>query len=103
MHLWGASERRLRAHHAHYKLSERLRWPGKSVADIDQMYSWSVYGPGEEWKRWTFALVPDWWRTYSDLMAHLDVDAEPWEEAECQKILAGNPGIDSGLDLFGVC
>lgn len=99
MHLWGASERRLKAHHAHYKLSERERWPQKSIAEIDGMYSLAVRG-GDQW---IFAPVPDeWWEPYSPWMGSLDLNAEPWEEAECRKILARSPGIERGLDLFGV-
>ena len=104
MHLWGASERRLRAHHAHYKITERLRWPGKPVSEIDRIYSWAIHGPNDEAIRWAFAPTPaEWWDPYSDLMRYLDVNAEPWEEAECRRILAAHDrGRFHGLDLFGV-
>jgi len=39
LHLWGASERRLRAKHALYKMVERLRWPEKSTKEIDDYYN----------------------------------------------------------------
>lgn len=100
MHLWGASERRLTAKHALYKLTERLRWPTKSVADIDRMYSlWRTGDTG------TRAQVPaEWWQGYADRgwLKYLDVDAEPWQIAECKRIVAVNPGIENGLDLFDV-
>src|SRR4051812_45523687 len=48
MHLWGASERRLTAKHALYKLSERLRWPEKPIAEIDRMYSLALKGDPRE-------------------------------------------------------
>lgn len=104
MHLWGASERRLKAHHAHYKLTERQRWPEKPISDIDSVYSWSIHGRNGDAKIWTFDSVPaEWWEPYSDLMQHLGVDSDPWEERACREIVACNPGINRGLDLFGVC
>ena len=104
MHLWGASERRLRAHHAHYKLTERLRWPGKSAIEIDSAYSWAIHGPGNEARGWRFAETPSgWWCPYAGLMQHLYVDADPWEELECRRILAEHGHAQfAGLDLFGV-
>ncbi len=108
MHLWGSSERRLLAKHALYKLTERLRWPEKSITDIDWMYSLSIkgdcapsYGTPETWK---FERVPSiWWKGYEDLMKYLDVDAEPWQEAECVRIIKEHgPRMFEGLDLFGV-
>jgi hypothetical protein len=103
MHLWGASERRLKAHHAHYKLTERLRWPDKSTAEIDRMYSWCVRGVNNEAATWTYADVPpEWWAPYRNWMEYLDVDAEPWEEAECRRIVAEYEYVRCGLDLFGV-
>lgn len=108
MHLWGASERRLRAKHAHYKVTERLRWPAKQVADIDAMYSLAIHGsPWPEYGRpdaWAYAAVPgNWWAAYADLMHHLDVDAEPWQEADTRRLCA-EYGTErfAGLDLFGL-
>jgi hypothetical protein len=108
MHLWGASERRLRAKSAWYKLTERLRWPDKLVAQIDKMYSWAICGePGHPSygtpETWRYADVPAaWWAPYQSWLKYLDVDAEPWQEAECARIVRDNPGIERGLDLFGV-
>jgi hypothetical protein len=105
MHLWGASERRLLAKHALYKCVERLRWPEKSVRDIDFQYSQCVKGGLRENPRdWTFADVPEsWWKPYEHLMKYLDVDAEPWQEAEVRRLVAEH-GRETfaGLDLFGV-
>ena len=104
MHLWGASERRLRAKSALYKLTERIRWPEKHIPAIDGMYSWAIHGrPGDTPKEWQYRAVPaEWWAPYSHLMQHLHVDAEPWQEAECRRIVSEHPEITAGLDLFGV-
>jgi hypothetical protein len=105
MHLWGASERRLIAKHALYKVTERLRWPNKDVRQIDFMYSQCVKGGlREDPKAWTFADVPQsWWAPYAQWMKYLDVDAEPWQEAEVRRLVSehGRAMFD-GLDLFGV-
>ena len=107
MHYWGSSERRLRAKHALYKVTERLRWPLKPVDMIERMYSMCVRGhqPGEE-RDWTYNSVPWEWtgEQYLALMAkHLHNDAEPWQEAEVRRLVAehGHEKF-SGLDLFGL-
>lgn len=105
MHLWGVSDRRLRAKHALYKVTERLRWPEKSIQAIDSMYSWWRNGiMQQEPANWNFADVPsEWWDGHKDLLKHLDISAEPWQEQEVRR-LVGKFGraIFAGLDLFGV-
>ncbi len=109
MHLWGASERRLKAKHAMYKVTERLRFPMKPVPKIDVMYSlWRSecdgLAEGFSGARWKYAAVPDaWWAPYAHLMKYLNVDAEPWQEAEVRRLVA-RYGAEHfrGLDLFGV-
>jgi hypothetical protein len=105
MHLWGASERRLLAKHALYKVTERLRWPDKRVRDIDFEYSQCVTGgTGIPPECWTFNSVPEsWWAPYQHLMKYLDIDAEPRQEAEVRRLvdLYGRERF-AGLDLFGV-
>ena len=110
MHLWGASERRLRAKSALYKVTERLRWPDKPVAEIDKMYSWAIKGePGHSSfgtpETWTYASTPiGWW--HKDLILsrkHLHLDVEPWQEAEVRRLVAEHGREHfAGLDLFGV-
>lgn len=105
MHLWGASERRLIAKHALYKITERLRWPDKDVRQIDFMYSQCVKGGlREDPAKWTFADVPEsWWTLYESWMKYLDIHAVPWQEAEVRRLLEEH-GRETfaGLDLFGV-
>lgn len=109
MHLWGVSERRLIAKHALYKITERLRFPEKAIATIEKEFSWAIRGEyGHAWfgtpETWTYKAVPeDWWGPYADLAKYLDVDAEPWQEAECRRLIAEHgPRTFAGLDLFCV-
>lgn len=93
MHLWGVSERRLKAKHILYRLTETLRWPNKSRAEIETMYSWAAKGMGglDVPENWRFAEAPEsWWAPYKERgwMQYLDPEAEPWQEAECQRIIA---------------
>lgn len=103
MHLWGANERRLVAKHRAYKITERLRWPDKSIAEIDRLYSLAIHGqPGDRRADWRYThVLPEWWDPYVDLVKHLDIYAEPWQEAECERLIAQH-GADhfAGLDLF---
>ena len=99
MHLQMANRRRLCAKQFLYLLNERLRWPErKTAAQLNAMY-----GPTVHTEAAADAPVPAcWWEGYEDLMHHLHLDAEPWQEAECHRIIAENPGIEKGLDHFGV-
>lgn len=106
-HLWGASERRLIAKHALYKMTERIRWPNKPVADIDVMYSWAIKGEAGAYgtpETWTYAPVPvEWWKGYEDLLKYLDLDRTPWQEKACVDLMKEHgPRTFAGLDLFGV-
>ena len=108
MHLWGADERRLIAKHALYKMTERLRWPNKPVAEIDRAYSLAIYPQASVGTRftcqWRFSEAPGaWWWPYRDLMQYLDLSAEPWQELECQRLWCQHGAARfAGLDLFGV-
>jgi glycosyltransferase involved in cell wall biosynthesis len=107
MHLWGASERRLKAKHALYKMTETLRWPNKRKPEIDRLYN-LAFDPSEDRRfdqTWKFNAIPStWWDAYAPLMKHLSVDSEPWQEAECQRLLAlHGANRFAGLNLFGVC
>jgi len=98
-HLWGVSERRLRAKHALYKMTEVLRWPSKPVHQIDSYYDLWKAKQGEVWN---FENVPAWWWQGSPV--HLiDEFGLPWQEAEILR-LYGEHGTArfQGLDLFGL-
>jgi hypothetical protein len=112
MHLWGASERRLIAKHALYKVTEHIRQ--MSQPELIELTYNDYRSPADnarhwpkqtEWaKPWTYNPVPaSWWAPYAHLMKYLDVDAEPWQEAEVRRLVAeyGREKF-TGLDLFGV-
>jgi Glycosyl transferase family 2 len=117
IHLWGMRERRLRAKHALYKVTERLRWPTKSVAAISAMYSQAVYGnPGDGPREWKYADTPLEWldpSRYAEAFAaetlrgelislYLRAETVPWQEREVQDIVRADPERFAGLDLFGI-
>lgn len=93
MHLWGASEERLHQKHRCYKISERLRWPEKPVAEIERLYSLAEHGqPGHPTfgtpETWQYAEVPsEWWNGYGDIIDYLHLDAEPWQKAWCDAMI----------------
>lgn len=99
LHFWGASEARLIAKHALYKMTETLRWPAKPRYQIDDLYNLAFFGRGAMEpvpKAWTAGLEP--------LSLVVDLDQEPWQAKECQRLMAiHGPGRFEGLDLFGVC
>ncbi len=100
MHLQFSSYRRLLAKQFLYQLIEVTRWPGRRpVSEVRLMYARTV----NEAASASVERVPaSWWVPYSHLMQYLHVDAEPWQEKECQRIIRENPGITAGLDDFGL-
>jgi hypothetical protein len=99
MHMQWASWRRVTAKHAFYKVHERLTNASASVRRIDQMYSQAL----NEYGLVTLPAPPEWWTAYGDLLQYLDVEAEPWQEAEVKRLVAQHGlGMFKGLDLFGV-
>lgn len=106
MHLWGITERRLRAKHALYKITERIKWPEKPVVEIDNLYSLAIRGnpPKETAQMWHYQNTPmNWWSGYGDLMHYLDLKAEPWQERECRRLFhLHGAQMFEGLDCFGV-
>jgi Glycosyl transferase family 2 len=99
MHLWGASERRLIAKHALYKVVERLRFPEKPITVIDRLYSLAIK-PRETW---LFDPVPAAWHHEQLEYKYCFPDAVPWQEAEVRRLVAEHGrGTFDGLDLFGL-
>lgn len=99
MHFQFASRRRLLAKQFWYQLQERLRWPSRPVDQIAATYSFTV----AESAAAKVATVPaEWFEPYEHLMQHLHLDREPWQEAECKRLLAQNPGVGEGLNDFGL-
>lgn len=95
-HLQFASERRLRAKQALYQITERLRWPERTPADYAMTVRESLASPAK--------VIPElWWNQYVDLLPHLNVDAEPWQEQRCRDLVQEHGrAMFAGLDLFGV-
>lgn len=104
MHLQMVSDRRLRAKQALYKMTEVLRWPNrKSVAQLNAQYDLAVYGDIGAAAHALGETQRDWWDPYIELQRHLHVYAEPWQEAECQRLWSEHGAQRFiGLDLFGV-
>jgi len=102
LHLWGSEERRLRAKHALYKMTETLRWPNKSHAEIDKLYT-LAFDPSlnrQFDQDWRYAPVPDgWWAHREHLKSTM-----PWQEWECGQLYREHGAARfAGLNLFGVC
>ena len=99
MHLQFADWRRLTAKHALYKVIERIRWPEKSVAEIDRLYNMaldeSVCGVSQ---------VPlEWWAPYLSYRHMVKIGETPWQEGECARLVKQHdPKFFRGLNLFGV-
>jgi hypothetical protein len=90
MHLWAVPEARVHEKHRFYRISERLKYPGKPSSEIEAMYSMAEQGrPSDRPEGWTYAQTPtEWWEPYAPLMKYLDVDAEPWQRAWCDEQIA---------------
>lgn len=104
LHFWGYNEDRLRAKHALYKVTERIRWPDKRVVDIDRLYSLAIHGNAQNRDtpiHWQYRDVPEAWRP-PELYA-IDEPRELWQVAEVRRIVAEHgPERFAGLDLFGI-
>jgi hypothetical protein len=99
LHLQMCSRERLLWKHIWYACVEKTRWPEKSTAAIDAMYTRTV---NECYAAQTTACPEEWWDPYKHLMRHLDLDAEPWQKAEVYRMLAENPRLADGLTTYGL-
>lgn len=91
LHAWGLDVPRLIAKHRLYKITERIRWPDKPVAEIDRMYSWAIRGgtPYETCDKWAFCSVqPSWIADYhSWIDKYVDLNQRPWQIDECWRLI----------------
>jgi hypothetical protein len=98
MHLQFASVRRLRAKHAHYKMEEVIRWPGREPNSlIEKKYSMATRE-----NNLTIRPCPGvWWKGYNkDLV---NIGCVPWYEEACLKLWKEHgPEKFKGLDLYGL-
>jgi hypothetical protein len=103
LHYWAADERRHKAKHALYKITERLRWPNKAIPDIEKYYGYATRPLLGE-PPWTYAVLPDHFlAVYGELLTHVHYNEQPWQEAECQRLVAlHGRDLFLGLDLLGV-
>ena len=100
MHLWGSDEKRLKAKHALYKVTERMRWPRRCCCQIDKQYNMWRDFPGSGWR--FDAVPPEWWGA-RDLLSPIRLTDIPWQEAEVRRLVAEH-GAErfAELDLFGI-
>jgi hypothetical protein len=99
MHLQWASWRRLTAKHAWYQMHERLQYPARPVKQIAATYALAPDETGLQ----TAETPAAWWEPYQDLLRHVDLNAEPWHEAECKRLLDEHGAEKfAGLNLHGV-
>lgn len=98
LHLQWASWRRLVAKQRLYRAMERVKYPNKPVSEIAHLYSHAV----DERGLTLAGTNPEWWAPYSGLKRHVDLDGEPWQEAECERLIE-RYGIEyfQGLDVAG--
>lgn len=106
-HLQFLSERRLLAKHALYQMQEAIRWPGMylgnedpdATAKVAALYEHTV----ERLQHQTETCPFDGWSPYFQLTQYLDMDAEPWQVAECRRLIAEYGAAKfAGLNLFGI-
>lgn len=107
MHLQFLSRRRLLAKHALYQMQEAIRWPGKFMGNPDPEATAKVRAMyGHTVARLDNDMLPcpaEWWAPYSDLLKHMNVFEEPWQVAECKRLMKQHgPERFQGLDLYGV-
>jgi len=105
MHLQFVDEPRLRAKQFWYCLQERLRWPNlKTPQQVVDYYSPAVYGhAANDPNPVVLSPVPtEWWAGYEPLMQYFHPERESWQLEECRRIIRENPGIEAGLDNFGL-
>ena len=105
MHLQAVSDRRVRAKALLYCLVERLRWPDrKTPAELSKQYGLAVYDERPEFLENLGDVPACWWEAYerAGLMQYLHPESEPWQLSQARAMIREHPGIEKGLDTFGV-
>lgn len=95
-HLQYAAWRRFVAKHRWYEMTERIRWPQYSVAEINEKYHWWTKPPHGTDLR---AVPSGWW---GDWKRHrIALGMVSWHEAECERMIQKH-GAETfaGLELF---
>lgn len=102
MHLQFVNMARLRAKQAWYQLMERKRFGHIfTVAQIRERFALTVR---EAESAQLSDVPPSWWEPYraKGWLKYLHPERDPWQLAEYRRLLAENPGIENGLDDFGI-
>jgi len=100
MHLQFAAQRRLKAKHAWYKMTEAVRFPGRLTAEQQN----KRYGRAlDETGLRTTAVDPSWWEPYKSLRNNIMFEDESWHAAECRRLWNEyGPERFAGLELWGI-
>ncbi len=97
MHLQFVSQRRLEAKQLLYQLQDKLRWPNRPLEPYAKTVREHLTAPG------IGAPVPErWWAPYAHLEGFIHINREPWQLQACRDIIRAHPGIEKGLDNFGL-
>lgn len=98
-HLAFANWRRLRVKTAWYKMTEAVRFPWRTAAELNAFYSYYL----DESRLATRTVDPAWWAPYAPWRGEVELDGSSWFERECQR-LWGEHGAAAfaGLELWGV-
>ncbi len=97
MHLQWASWRRLVAKHMAYRVNERLKFPGKPVAQIERLYSLAL----DEAGLMLTAVPANWWAPHQDLLGYIDLNAVPWQEQYVREMIQRHGAQHfEGLSVF---
>ena len=113
VHLWGASERRLRAKHQSYRINDHLHFPDIPAHELNLQYNlWRSpadcarkYPNQPQWHApWEYKSVPtEWLDRYQPLMKYLDMNSVPYQEEYCRRLVAqyGRERF-AGIDLSNI-
>lgn len=84
MHLQFASWRRLLAKQTWYRMTDRLENPNRPSSQIERTYAAATDERGAQ-----LAEAPaEWWEPYKEWRKYVDLEREPWHEAEIRRMLS---------------